>query len=771
MANSVSRERHFAALWRFTESLEVASLADQELLARFLDQHDENAFQALLHRHGPMVLDVCRSLVPSSADAEDAFQATFLVLFLRARQIRSAGRLSSWLHGVAYRTALKARAACARRHQQESRAARPESTACEDLTWREVRELLHEEIARLPEKYRTVLLLCYLEGKTHGEASTQLGLAKGTLKGRLERARQMLRRRLVQRGLGLATTTLAAAWPEAARAGGLPPALTSRTMQLVTGAIASSSALPPVSSTVTILAREVIQAMLLGKIKQTAALVALVLCTFAVAGWLIQATGAQQPREGMGTPPRSVPPSPPASEPLPTVDPDLAGLQGSWNLVAEEHNEVKQPLGFKFYQLTFKGRSVTTAWVRDDNTVGGGTSSFVLDSTQNPRHLTITGDRIKIYAIYQLKKDRLLLAHYGKPESSRPNGFTSSEESRRDPTRAVLIVRTLERARERPFDPFTPPPAPENTPKRGQPSSAPSGVAPTPPASKVEQEADNPYAAWQGSWVLVKTEREGKVYHAGTDPFVQIVKGRKVALRKGSAVIWEAELTIVDRTAQPAQFNLKITSPHRLTDSPSYGIYEITTDTLKTRALASDTALDPDPATVVRPRDFDSRKGVAAVFYWKRKEAPSRSEKQPQPPRKDSRFPGLPPLTDPVAPSVEKDLFRTVGVKVGTTRGAELGSPTSGSGLRLVPRLQVLWVRPDSPAARAGLRKDDLVVGVHIWEAQTPAHLWYALTQARRETPSATRVKVQILREGTPIDLSLALPDDITPSGRAPTKP
>src|SRR5262249_36930437 len=148
------------------EDRRVRELPDHELLQPFHAGQDEAAFRALLRRHGPMVLDVCRAVLGNEADAEDAFQATFLVLARKAGPIRKTGALGSWLHGVAYRTALKARARSAARQKHEARAPVREASEPDDLSWREARWVLHEELRRLPERYRVPLVLCYLQGKT-----------------------------------------------------------------------------------------------------------------------------------------------------------------------------------------------------------------------------------------------------------------------------------------------------------------------------------------------------------------------------------------------------------------------------------------------------------------------------------------------------------------------------------------------------------------------------------------------------------------------------
>src|SRR5271166_6251332 len=143
----------------------VADATDGQLLDRFAAQHDETAFTALVRRHGPMVLGVCRRVLHGGPDAEDAFQATFLVLFRRARSLDGRGSVANWLYTVAYHAALKARAEAARRRRHESHASnRPHPEPADETLARDLQPVLDEELSRLPERYRAAVVLCYLEG-------------------------------------------------------------------------------------------------------------------------------------------------------------------------------------------------------------------------------------------------------------------------------------------------------------------------------------------------------------------------------------------------------------------------------------------------------------------------------------------------------------------------------------------------------------------------------------------------------------------------------
>jgi RNA polymerase sigma factor (sigma-70 family) len=223
--------------------------SDEVLLRRFATDHDESAFAALLHRHASMVLGVCQRLLPHAPDAEDAFQATFLVLLRKAGSLQGHESLSGWLHETAHRLALKARALAARRAVCESKA--PDRSARDplaDITGRELLAVLDDELARLSEKLRTPLILCCLEGATRDQAARQLGWSVRTLKRRLERGRAVLQARLRRRGLMSSAAAAMLLAPPAAPSA--PTALLGATARAATQQ-ASAGALPtPVAALV-----------------------------------------------------------------------------------------------------------------------------------------------------------------------------------------------------------------------------------------------------------------------------------------------------------------------------------------------------------------------------------------------------------------------------------------------------------------------------------------------------------------------------------------
>jgi RNA polymerase sigma factor (sigma-70 family) len=270
---------------------------DGQLLDRFLADQDESAFTALIRRHGQMVLGVCRRILANDADSEDAFQATFLVLVRKAASLKSRPILGDWLHGVARRTALKAKAATTHRQAKEQAMARTESTAAEVRNdWL---PLLDEELARLPTKYRLPIVLCDLEGKTRREAAEQLGWPEGTVAGRLARARTMLLRGFARRGLVLSGGALAVAPAQNAASASVPTSLlVSTTKAAASFAVGQATATGTIAAKVAALIEGVLQAMFWNKIKNGATVLLLVVLAVVGGGFTFRSLAdGQQPNQ------------------------------------------------------------------------------------------------------------------------------------------------------------------------------------------------------------------------------------------------------------------------------------------------------------------------------------------------------------------------------------------------------------------------------------------------------------------------------------------
>jgi polysaccharide biosynthesis/export protein len=289
-------------------------LTDGQLLDRFLARREEAAFEALVQRHGPMVLGVCQRVLHNTHDAEDAFQATFLVLVRKAASIVPRDRVGNWLYGVAHRIALKAKSDVARRRAKEQQVKDlPRREPAEDLWW-ELRPLLDAELHRLPDKYRAAVVLCDLEGKSRKEAARQLGWAEGTLSGRLARARGLLAKRLARRGLALTAGALTLLLTERASAS-VPATLAVFTIKaaLLTAAGQAATA-GVVSAKVAALTEGVLRAMLMTKVKAVAAVVLLLAGIGIGAGTLARhSLAADGPERGERAAAPSEPtPAPPA---------------------------------------------------------------------------------------------------------------------------------------------------------------------------------------------------------------------------------------------------------------------------------------------------------------------------------------------------------------------------------------------------------------------------------------------------------------------------
>jgi RNA polymerase sigma factor (sigma-70 family) len=266
-------ERLSIMLRRLCHSLATPrELPDRQLLERFALFRDETAFDLLVRRHGPLVLGVCRRVLGDDHHAEDAFQATFLLLARKVQSIERRESVGSWLYGVAYHTSLKLRTQIGRRRrrEREAAAARPLETSARGT--RDLEAILDDELQRLPQKYRTPIVLCYLEGRTHSEAAVELGWPVGTVAGRLARARIMLRNRLVKRGVSLSVAALAsllAAQPASAA----PLPLMQATAEAALAVAAGKTATGIISVQAAALTEGMVRTMLMTKFQTFAAMV------------------------------------------------------------------------------------------------------------------------------------------------------------------------------------------------------------------------------------------------------------------------------------------------------------------------------------------------------------------------------------------------------------------------------------------------------------------------------------------------------------------
>jgi RNA polymerase sigma factor (sigma-70 family) len=277
---------------------------DAQLLRQFAARHDEAAFQALMGRHGPMVLGVCQRLLRHGQDAEDVFQATFLLLAQKAGSIRKQESVASWLHGVARRLALKARARQARfrTHEPRDEPGREAGPVLE-AAWRELRAVLDEEFRRLPARYREALVLCYLEGQTHEEAARALGRPLGTVKSLLARGRDLLRARLARRGLALSAGAFAAVLVTASASPAVPPPLAATTLCAAVLVATGQAAAGAVRAEVAVLLEEIGRTTTMTR-NVTAAVLSLV-CLLGTGAGLIayQALAARAPTGPADQPP------------------------------------------------------------------------------------------------------------------------------------------------------------------------------------------------------------------------------------------------------------------------------------------------------------------------------------------------------------------------------------------------------------------------------------------------------------------------------------
>jgi RNA polymerase sigma factor (sigma-70 family) len=360
---------------------EIRRLTDSQLLQRYATEGDEAAFEILVHRHGAMVWRVCRDVLREPHAADDAFQATFLVLIRKAASIARPQLLGNWLYGVAHRVALRARKTSARRQARELHPANRVALATAlDPADKDGQPLLQEELQRLPAKYRAPMILCYLEGRTNEEAARQLEWPVGTVKVRLMRGREMLRARLTRRGLALSAPAMAAALASNT-ASAVPAPLVDTTIKAAFLFVAGK---PILSSQAALLAEGVLKTMKWTNVK----IVALVLLALAFLGaglMTIRALAADPKVVRARAPALGLPVQVAGPKEQTKMKTDVEKLQGTWNIVTLEVDGAKMEANlFKGAKIVMKGDAFTTFSMGAEYK-----GTFKIDATKKPKQIDL----------------------------------------------------------------------------------------------------------------------------------------------------------------------------------------------------------------------------------------------------------------------------------------------------------------------------------------------------------------------------------------------
>jgi RNA polymerase sigma factor (sigma-70 family) len=387
-------------------------LTDGQLLGCYIEHKDEAAFEALVRRHGPMVLAVCRRLLQDDHAAEDAFQATFLVLVRRATAIRPREMLPNWLYGVAYQTARKTRAAAARRRATERQVVKmPEPEVVPPELWHELQPVLDYELGRLPDKYRVPVVLCELEGKTQKEAAQQLGWPPGTVSSRLARAKSILARRLTQRGLALSAGSLAILLSRQGASARVPASLLEGTIKAASlFALGRTATAGTISAQVEGLTRRVLKTMLLSKIRNTLVVVLAVTC---LGTGIVLLQIPSQAADPPASPEKKEAAGKEGDQAKAAKDEDA--IQGTWTVVRLDQVNHEPTDEEKAYWAKGLFKVVITAdkLIFPDKSEG----KYKLDSSKDPKRFDLTVEDNKrtgmAPGIYSLKGDELTIC-YGR---------------------------------------------------------------------------------------------------------------------------------------------------------------------------------------------------------------------------------------------------------------------------------------------------------------------------------------------------------------------
>jgi RNA polymerase sigma factor (sigma-70 family) len=397
---------------------EGASFTDRKLLERFVNHHDQAALELLIRRYAPMVWGVCRRILANHHDAEDAFQATFLVLVRKAESIRPKEMVGNWLYGVARQTVFKARATTAKRRAREKQVTEmpePAVTEQQDL-WDDVQPLLDQELSRLPAKYRAVVVLCDLGAKTRTEVAQQLGVPEGTVASRLVRARTILAKRLARHGMPVAGGTLAVVLSQQPAPASVPISVVSSTIKAASLLAAGNAAAGAISGEVTALTKGVLHTMFVTKMKTIAAIVLALATVVGGAGvFAYQSLATEADKKDK-------------------AKPDNEAIQGKWevdSLVSDKGASEEEAQQLKSATWVFEKEKLVWKRVGDKNFE----ATYKLDPTKTPKSIDLTmpfGEpKRHIQGIYKLEGDELTIWIPLGQEKPRPTEFEAEKGSKR----------------------------------------------------------------------------------------------------------------------------------------------------------------------------------------------------------------------------------------------------------------------------------------------------------------------------------------------------
>jgi len=416
------------------------------MLEMFISRRDEKAFAILVERHGPMVLGVCRRLLGNSTDAEDAFQATFLVLVRKARSVRPRNLVGNWLHGVARKTGLKARAIRSRRALKEREAAARGTATMTPENSSDLISVLDQELQALPANYRSVLVLCELEGRTTSEAARELACPVGTICARLARGRELLGKRLVRQGVVLGGGGIAAALSQTAMAATVPPVLMASTIKAATAVAAGTVATGAISVSITALADGVVQSLLISKLTAAAVVFTATAIGLVAIGGLIshQASIANGPTDPPPTKPEQVAqqtvaaslaePTDNAGAPVAADPPakEASHLEGQWRVVEFGTNgktiAPEEAPDIRDTRFTFQGESLTISGPPGISRPRQKRCAFDAASLSGNLEMTSLDGREAgqtVACLFKLDQDRLTICIPGDPADDRPGDYTT----------------------------------------------------------------------------------------------------------------------------------------------------------------------------------------------------------------------------------------------------------------------------------------------------------------------------------------------------------